>query len=62
MANDLCGDDRYCLFDVAATERIDVGQTTKESGDKFQTLLSLSAPGRFLILKIPIHDTCCSVL
>lgn len=44
-ANSVCGDDQYCLFDVAATERVDVGEATKESGAYYQTLLSFSAPG-----------------
>ena len=37
-AKELCGDDIFCLFDVAATGNIDIGLSTLTVGEEIQEL------------------------
>lgn len=41
----LCGGDRFCLFDVAATGRRDVGISTLENSRNVERIIQLSLPG-----------------
>ena len=45
-ANELCRGDRFCLFDVAATGRTDIGLATLEGSQNFESIVQLSAPGK----------------
>ena len=45
QANQLCGNDQFCLFDVAATERLDIGLTTLEGSENVELVIQLSLPG-----------------
>ncbi len=45
QANMICGSDVFCLFDIAATGRTDVGLGTLNGGLEFDQILQLSAPG-----------------
>lgn len=45
QANSLCGDDVQCLFDVAATGLVEIGQVALESGREFEEILQLQIPG-----------------
>ncbi len=44
-ANTICGSDVFCLFDIAATGRTDVGLGTLNGGLLFNQILQLSLPG-----------------
>ena len=45
-ASTICGDDLFCLFDIAATGRIDIGMATLQGGINFNILVELSKPGQ----------------
>ena len=45
QAEALCGNDAECLFDVATTERLDIGQTTLESSQIVEDLTTLASTG-----------------
>ena len=44
-ANTICGDDQFCLFDIAATGRIEVGLSTLEGSQNYEMIVNLSRPG-----------------
>lgn len=44
-ALDLCGEDSFCLFDVAATGSTEIGLTTLQGSIEFDMIVSISAPG-----------------
>ena len=44
-ANDLCGDDVFCLFDVAASGDMDIGISTLKGGREIREIASLQIPG-----------------
>ena len=44
-ANDICGDDPFCLFDIAATGRTDIGLTTLQGNIEFEVIANISRPG-----------------
>ena len=45
QANALCGTDTECLFDVAATGRVDIGEAAVEIGREIEEILELQIPG-----------------
>ena len=45
QAREICGDDEFCLFDIAATGRVDVGVSTLESSDVIEEIYSFLIPG-----------------
>ena len=48
QANELCGDDQQCLFDVAATGLVELGQSTLVVGQEFEVILQTLIPGMVL--------------
>ena len=44
-ADEICGDDKYCKFDIAATGRVEIGEATLQAAQEFEELLNLSKPG-----------------
>ena len=42
----VCGDDEYCLFDIAATGDINIGVTTKESEIEQEAVAELFIPSK----------------
>ena len=50
----LCGEDEFCLFDIAATGRLEIGKTTLQGGLNFAAVLELSKPSRFSVIIIII--------
>ena len=44
----LCGGDQFCLFDVAATGRRDVGISTLENSRNVESIIQLSLPGLWM--------------
>ncbi len=45
QANATCGDDTQCLFDVAATGMLDIGQVSVDTGNEIEEDLQLQIPG-----------------
>ena len=50
QANELCGNDPFCLFDIAATGRVDIGLSTLQGSQEFEQIVQLSLPGTYLLL------------
>ena len=44
----MCGDDKNCLFDVAATGRVDIGVATLEGSENFNEIVEMAIPSKFL--------------
>lgn len=49
QAMETCGDDVFCLFDVATTGRMDIGLSTLNGSQDFDELVKLSYPGNEII-------------
>ena len=47
-ANEICGEDVFCKFDIAATGRVEIGETTYQGGRDFEQLVNLSKPSNNL--------------
>lgn len=43
-ALEICGDDQFCLYDIAATQNISIGLTTLIGSETFDLIVNLSAP------------------
>ena len=43
QAEALCGDDTECLFDVATTERLDIGRITLASSQTVEDIITLAS-------------------
>ena len=41
-AEEVCGGNLQCLFDVASTGRLDIGRATQQSGDEIENAMQLS--------------------
>lgn len=50
QANALCGSDTQCLFDVAATGRVEIGQVAVETGREIEEILELQIPSTAIIM------------
>ena len=44
-AKELCGDDIFCLFDVAATGNMDIGLSTLRGGQEIDEITEVQVPG-----------------
>ena len=44
-AMEICGDDQFCVFDIAATEREEVGMSTMQGNLDLEMITELSQPG-----------------
>ena len=49
QANEICGDDQFCLFDIASTERTEIGLATHKGILRIEEIFELSLPGKVLI-------------
>ena len=47
-ATRLCGDDRFCLFDIAATGNIEIGLSTLKTSEEIEKLAMLSLPSAYI--------------
>ena len=45
-AMEICGDDQLCVFDIAATEREEVGMSTMQGNLDLEMITELSQPGQ----------------
>ena len=43
-ANEICGNDEFCKFDIAATGSTEVGEATYNGGKMFEEIVNLSQP------------------
>ena len=43
---EICGDDQFCVFDIAATEREEVGMSTMQGNLDLEMITELSQPGQ----------------
>ena len=46
QAREMCKNDSFCLFDIAATGRVDIGLSTLAGSIGFERIVELSAPGQ----------------
>ena len=44
-ALEICGEDQFCLYDIAATRNVSIGLTTLMGGEAFDLIVNMSAPG-----------------
>ena len=47
QAYSLCNGDQFCLFDIAATGRIDIGMSTQIGGQALEEIIEISAPSKY---------------
>ena len=52
-ANRLCGDDIFCLFDIAATGNTELGLSTLHTSQEIERLEKLSLPSEYIIIHTP---------
>lgn len=45
QANSICGNDQFCLFDIATTGRTDIGLSTLIGGIELGMITNISQPG-----------------
>ena len=45
-AMDVCGDDQFCLYDIATTGRIEIGLSTLDGSRNFDKIVNLSYPSK----------------
>ena len=45
-ANEICGNDEFCKFDIAATGSTEVGEATYKGGKMFEEIVNLSQPSK----------------
>ena len=51
-AKKLCKNDSFCLYDIAATGRVELGMTTLRGSEDFEELVELSAPGKLSLFQL----------
>lgn len=60
IADELCGDDSFCRFDIIVTGRADIAMTTLQGSKRVDLVANLSLPGICIIPYehiLCIHDT-----
>ena len=45
-ANEVCGDDEFCRFDIATTKIVDIGMATMMDGMNFDEIVELAEPSK----------------
>ena len=48
-ANEICGDDQFCLFDIATTGRTEIGLATRDNVLRVEEIFELSLEGRAIV-------------
>ena len=46
VAKEICKDDEFCKYDIAATGRSEIGEATYKGGQDFEQLINLSQPSK----------------
>ena len=49
-ARSICNGDQFCLFDIAATGREDIGMSTQVGGQDLEEIIEISAPSKYSAL------------
>ena len=49
-AMDVCGDDQFCLYDIATTGRIEIGLSTLDGSRNFDKIVNLSYPSKLVAI------------
>ncbi len=59
-ADELCGDDLFCRFDIATTENTMVGLSTLNGGQEFENIMNISRPSKSctFLNSIPNSNAC----
>ena len=47
-AKEICGDDTFCLFDIATTKRTEIGATTLVDSENFEDIMNSSKASKLL--------------
>ena len=55
-ANEICGNDEFCKFDIAATGRTEIGEATYNGGRDFERLVNMSKPSKIIYTEVPIFS------
>ena len=42
----ICGNDSFCLFDIAATGNMDIGLSTLDGSLNYETIVEMADPGK----------------
>ena len=50
LAIEICGDSHFCLFDIAATKRPEIGMTTAVDNENYDVVVNMSQPGKFHLI------------
>ncbi len=45
-AKSVCGNDTFCLFDIAATKRVEIGAATMVGQEMLNTIMEMSKPSK----------------
>ena len=53
-ANEICGNNEFCKFDIAATGRTEIGEATYKGSQGFERLVNLSKPSKLIYTEVPI--------
>jgi len=61
-ATSICGSDVFCLFDIAATKRVEIGVATMEGGEDFDNLVDMSVPSEWNSFGHATLQKCCLYL
>ena len=54
QALEACGGDNFCLFDIAATGRMEVGLSTLAASQELEEIIEVSRPGKFNTQKVTL--------
>ena len=58
-AMEICGDDQFCVFDIAATEREEVGMSTMQGNLDLEVITELSHPGQRTCVRVCVCVCAC---
>ena len=61
-AKEICGDDKFCLFDIAATGRVEIGAATMEEVKMVETIEEMTKPSKFTTQRMNTSLHTCSII
>ena len=56
QAKDICGDDKFCLFDIATTGITEIGVATRESSKFLEQINSFLIPGNCFCIHLFLYQ------
>ena len=56
QAKDICGDDKFCLFDIATTGITEIGVATRESSKFLEQINSFLIPGNSFCIHLFLYQ------